>query len=208
MWYYVGHGTLYWSYPGNSAKCDTMASNSTLLLPWFSDFHVCFWVACLSIPSVPTLCLKDPQMGNDIFHPECLLTVGMVRWSKLSGCWQLKDKKNSLLIINNYLLERTGVAIIYPKYLQREIVTLLSRYVGVYYYTDCIQFSSSHQRTRDRDRDSRQHLRVYEQRQTCRNTESITSVAAPKGSVDLNCNSTNNWLPTDYFSKFTNFYIF
>ena len=36
-------------------------------------------------------------------YPELLLTVGVVCWNKLSGCWQLKDKKNSPLTINNLL---------------------------------------------------------------------------------------------------------
>ena len=40
-------------------------------------------------------------------------TVGMVCWKKLLVCWQLKDKKNSPLIINNYLLRLNDVTIIY-----------------------------------------------------------------------------------------------
>ena len=54
-----------------------------------------FRVVGLSTPSVPTLCLKDQQMGDDTIYPELLLTVGEVRWGKLPGCWQLKDKENS-----------------------------------------------------------------------------------------------------------------
>ena len=45
MWYNACHGSLLW--------------------PWLRDCHMCFQVICLSIPSVPMLCLKDPQMGND-----------------------------------------------------------------------------------------------------------------------------------------------
>ena len=56
------------------------------------------------INSVPILCLKDPQNEDDIIYPK-LLMVGMVVWTMLPGCWQLKDKKNSLLTIKNYLLK-------------------------------------------------------------------------------------------------------
>ena len=54
---------LLWFSPGNGAKCDTMAGNGTLLWLWPRDYHMRFQVVCLSITSVPTLCLKDPQMG-------------------------------------------------------------------------------------------------------------------------------------------------
>ena len=100
---------LLWSYPSNGTKCDTMAGNSSLLWPWLCDHHMCFQVVCLSIFSVPTLCLKDPQIGNDTIHLK-LLIVGVVRW-------QLEDKKNSLSTINNHLLERIGVTVICPIYL-------------------------------------------------------------------------------------------
>ena len=46
---------------------------------WFSDFHICFQVVCLSIPFVLTLCLKDAQLGNDSIYPKLLLTVVLVR---------------------------------------------------------------------------------------------------------------------------------
>ena len=41
-------------------------------------------------------------MEDDTFYPDLLLTVRVVRWNKLPGCWQLEDKKNSWLTINNY----------------------------------------------------------------------------------------------------------
>ena len=75
-----------------------------------------FQVVCLSIPSVPTLCLKNPEIANDKIHLELFLTVGVVRWSNLPGYWQLKDKMNSLSTISNHLLEQIGVTVIYPKY--------------------------------------------------------------------------------------------
>ena len=43
--------------------------------------------------------------GEDIIYPELLLAVEVVRWNKLLVCWQIKDKKNFLLTINNYLLK-------------------------------------------------------------------------------------------------------
>ena len=100
------------------------ACHSTLLWHWFRDCLTRFRVVCLSIPSVPTLCLKNQHMGNDTIHLELLLSVEVVRWSKLSGCRQLKDKKNSPLTINNYLLKRFGVTIIYSIYFSRAKLSL------------------------------------------------------------------------------------
>ena len=77
--------------------------------PSFRDYHIRFRIVGSSLSSEPMLSLKDPQMRNDTIHLELLLTVGVVRWSKLPWCRQLKDKKNSLLTINNYLLKRIGV---------------------------------------------------------------------------------------------------
>ena len=78
-----------------------------------------FRVVGLSIPTVPTLCLKVPQMGNDIIYPK-LLTVGLIHWNKSPGCRQLKDKKNSPLKINNYIVKQNGATIIYTIYIYRE----------------------------------------------------------------------------------------
>ena len=36
----------------------------------------------------------------------------MVGWNKLRGCWQLKDKKNSLLTIYNYLWKPSGITLL------------------------------------------------------------------------------------------------
>ena len=52
--------------------------NSSLLWPSFSDHHMHFQVVCLSIPSVPMLCLEDPLIGNDTIHLEHFLMVRMV----------------------------------------------------------------------------------------------------------------------------------
>ena len=71
-----------------------------------------FQLVGLSTPLMPTLCLEDSQMGDETIYPE-LLSVGVVRWNKLPGCWQPKYKKNSLLRINNYLLKHNGVTKIY-----------------------------------------------------------------------------------------------
>ena len=79
-----------------------------------------FQVVCLSPPSVPTLCLKDSQMGDDIVYPELLTVGGGVRWNKLPGCWQLKYKKNSPLTINNYLLKHKWCHNNYIQYMYRE----------------------------------------------------------------------------------------
>ena len=79
MRYYDGHRIFFW--------------------PWLSDYHMHFQVVCLSIPSVPALCLKDPLMGDDIIYPVFLLEVEVIHWNKLPKCWHLKDKNNSPLTI-------------------------------------------------------------------------------------------------------------
>ena len=76
-----------------------------------------FRLVGLSTPSVPTLCLKDLLLGDDTIYPELLLTVGVDRWNKLPVCWELKDKKNSPLTIDNYLLKHNGVTILYTIYI-------------------------------------------------------------------------------------------
>ena len=55
-------------------------------------------------------------MGDDTISLE-LLVVGVVCWNKLPMCWQLKDKKNSQLTIDNYLLKHNGVTIISTIYI-------------------------------------------------------------------------------------------
>ena len=58
-----------------------------------------FQIVYLSILSVPTLCLKDPQRGNDIIHPEHLLTVGVIRWNKVTEV--LVTQRPEELSVNN-----------------------------------------------------------------------------------------------------------
>ena len=58
----------------------------------------CFRLVGLSTPPVLTLCLKDPQMWDNTIYPEYLMTVGVILWNNLPGCWPLKDKK---LSVNN-----------------------------------------------------------------------------------------------------------
>ena len=107
-------------------------------------------------------------MGNDTIYLELHLTVGVVRCRKLPGYRQFKDKKKSPSTINNYLLKRIGVTvifiktycynnnigvvIIYPLYLSRDIVALLFRYEGGH-FSDCIKFRISHRSTRERERE-------------------------------------------------------
>ena len=38
----------------------------------------------------------------------CNFGVGVIRWNRLPGCWQLKGKKNSPLTINDYLLKHSS----------------------------------------------------------------------------------------------------
>ena len=90
--------------------------------PYFHEYHMRFRLVSKSTPSVSILCLKDPQMRDDTIYPKLLLTIGVVRWNKLSGFWQLKDEKNSPLTINNYLLKYSGVTMIFT--ICMEIVSL------------------------------------------------------------------------------------
>ena len=63
-----------------------------------------FQIVCLSIFSVLTLCLKEPQIGYDTIHLGLFPTVGEI---------QLKNKKNSPVTMNNHLLERISLTVIY-----------------------------------------------------------------------------------------------
>ena len=91
------------------------------LVPWLSH---AFWQVILSTP-VTVLCLKDPQKGHNTIYTE-LLTVRVVRWNKLSGCWTLKYKKNSPWTDNKYLLKHNCITII------------LYIYIYIYIYKEII----------------------------------------------------------------------
>ena len=67
-----------------------------------------FWLVVLSTPSMPTLFERCTE-GDDTIY----LELRVVGWNKLARYWQLIDKKNSPLAINNYLLKHNGVTIIY-----------------------------------------------------------------------------------------------
>ena len=124
MWYYACKSTKY-------ITILVTVPNVVLLWPWYFDYQIHFRLVCLSIPSVPMISFKDQLMGNDTIHLEFLLTVEVVCWSKLSGVQSLKDKKNSPLTINNYLLKHIGVTILNPIYLWKEIAALLFKQHGV-----------------------------------------------------------------------------
>ena len=89
---------LLWSCPGNSAKYNNIIVTVTKVILWLvvvlycclcSVTTTCFQVVCLSIPSVLTLCLKDPQLGNNSIHPE-LLTVD---WYVGASCLGVDNSK-------------------------------------------------------------------------------------------------------------------
>ena len=73
-----------------------------------------FQIVCSSIFSVPTLCFKDPQIGNDTTLPE-LLTVGVISLNEVA--WVLTTQRQEELSVNNHLLERISVTVIRPIYL-------------------------------------------------------------------------------------------
>ena len=70
---------LLWSYPGNGAKCDSR-----------------YFVYQSSLCS---LCLKDPQMENDIIHLKLLPTLGVIRWNKV--VWMFASQRQEELSVNN-----------------------------------------------------------------------------------------------------------
>ena len=153
---------------------------SSLLWPLF---HVFLGNLFISL-SMLTLCLKDPQKGKDTVHPEILLTVGVVCWCKLHGFWQL-IYENSPLMINNHLLERIVVTVIYPIYLKR---------LPLYHSDMAFIFKqiSKQKKERERERERERELeRVYKNRH--KETPRITAL---EDSVHLN--STNNRFPNDY----------
>ena len=134
---------------------------------------MCFRVVCLSIPSVPTPCLKDPLMRKWLNPPGTFSDICVVRWSKLPGCRQLKDKKNFLLRINNYLLKRIGQTTIYSEIYSEKVsfyypdtnvfvgqtvysfvAVMEARYIYIYIYIYV-------ERDRDRDRE-RSFGSIYE----------------------------------------------
>ena len=92
------------NHPNKTNKCGHMLV-AVLRGPWFLDYHMHLWLVGLSTPSVPTLYLKDPQMGggDDTIYPE-LLMVGVVSRTKLPECWHLKEK----LSVTNYLLRQSS----------------------------------------------------------------------------------------------------
>ena len=61
---------------GNGAKCATMLVilRKVAVASWLSHL----FVGSLSIPTVPTLCLKDLLTGNEIIHVEIIRTAIVV----------------------------------------------------------------------------------------------------------------------------------
>ena len=103
MSFYANHVTWFWSHFCNSQKRSRLVG--------------------LSAPYTPMLCLKDLLMEDDPIFTKLLRTVGVVSWNKLLECWQLKDKKNAPLAINNYLLKINSVTVIYTIYLYGNCLT-------------------------------------------------------------------------------------
>ena len=94
----------------NILSCTVIKRNLVFNITPSYDLHT----SIIDVAVVGSLCprcfWKIHRLGNDTIYPE-LLSVGMVSWNKLAGCWQLKDKKNALLI--NSLLKGNGVEMIY-----------------------------------------------------------------------------------------------
>ena len=74
------------------------ACQGTLLRPKFCDHHNAFRGSLLINSLWAHVVFKRFRVGNDTIHPK-LLTVELVRWSKLPGGQQLKrpEKKNLCL---------------------------------------------------------------------------------------------------------------
>ena len=125
---YLEHGTNYSTMVWPGTNYNTIAC----------PVQIYFEIVCLLIFSVHTLSLKDPLIGNDTIHLEPLLTVGVICWTNLSGCWQIKNKKNSPSTISN-------------PYCSMFRLHTVARYIYIYI-----------ERERERKRES---VRVYEQTQ-------------------------------------------
>ena len=79
-----------------NVHCNTsfiLCCHGALLWPFFCDYHMHFLVVCLSVPSVPTLCLEDPQMDDDTVYMKLLLTVGWFVGTVCIGVVGLKTRK-------------------------------------------------------------------------------------------------------------------
>ena len=59
-------------YASHGAQCGVTTSHSTCYGYCVHDYHISFRLFALSNPSVPTLCLKDPQKGVDTIQPDLL----------------------------------------------------------------------------------------------------------------------------------------
>ena len=110
LWSYPGNGAkcdtivvmvlLLWSYPDNGTKRDTKVCNGSFLWPSFRDHHMRSQVVCLLIHFVPTICLKDLQIGNDSIHSELFfLTVRVIRWNKVARV--LMTQRQEELFVND-----------------------------------------------------------------------------------------------------------
>ena len=98
--------------------------------------------------------------------------------TKLFGCWQLKDKKNSPSTINNHLLELIGVTV---QYIYRKLL---------HYYLDILfNVQTAYSSTRER-----KSVRVYEQ------THKEASLSRPNQHLTPNELSEHHLL-TDNFLK-------
>ena len=72
-----------------------------------------------------TLYLKDQQIEDSTIYLELLLTARVIRWNKLPRCWQLKDKKNFPLTIDDYSLKHNSL-----------IRTYNIQYIYIYIYME------------------------------------------------------------------------
>ena len=88
-----------WSYASYGAQCGVTISNSTCCGCCVRDYHICFRLFILSSSSVPTLCLKDPQLvGVRHNSPDFLLTVRSYEWLDCLGTQRI-EKTHCLQII-------------------------------------------------------------------------------------------------------------
>ena len=67
----------------------------TLVFTWLGR-QICFQIVCLSIVSVPNLCLKDPQIWNASHHTG-LDTRPMTQMSILAGVWGRRSRARAEL---------------------------------------------------------------------------------------------------------------
>ena len=89
------------------------------------------------------MCLKEPQMRVDNLSGT-YSDSQVIRWSKLSRYWKLKDKKNSTSSMNNHLLECIRITV---------ICSIYSYKLSLHYPDILFDVQTAYSSTKERERE-------------------------------------------------------